>query len=86
MSKLAFVITNKGESVADELIFSSPRGVTIIDSKGAYLKQNNKVLICALKEKEITDFQKKVDSIDESAFIIYSESQSVFGNGFHVYR
>ena len=47
---------------------------------------NKKVLMCALKENEITEFQRKIHEIDETAFIIFSESQQIVGNGFHVYK
>lgn len=86
VSKLAFIVSNDGDMIAKELVASSPRGVTILDSIGAYTMNNNKVLMCALKEKEIADFQKKVSLLDENAFIIYSEAQSIVGNGFYFYR
>ena len=86
ISKLAFIITNKGEEIATALVTSSPRGVTIIESTGAYTMASNNVLICALKERELIEFQRKVSELDEKAFIIYTESQSIYGNGFYVYR
>ena len=86
ISKLAFIVSNKGEEIAEMLIKTSPGGVTIIESKGAYNKQHNKVLMCALKEKEIPEFQKKVTEYDKDSFIIYSEAQSIVGNGFYVYK
>lgn len=86
ISKLAFVVTPKGEEVAAMLIKTSPRGVTIFDVVGAYTKEKAKVLMCALKENELTEFQRKILEIDENAFIIFSESQQIVGNGFHVYK
>lgn len=86
VSKLAFVVTGKGEEIASKLVGTSHRGVTIIDSVGAYTKENNKTLICALKNNELPKFQQTVLSIDPGAFIIFSESSQIVGNGFHVYR
>lgn len=86
ISKLAFVVSDKGEEIAKMLVSTSPRGVTIIDVVGAYTMDNKKVLMCALKENELTDFQRKIHEIDETAFIIFSESQQIVGNGFHVYK
>lgn len=86
VSKLAFIVTDKGEEIAKELVSTSPRGVTIIDAVGAYTMEDRKVLMCALKESEIIEFQKKILEIDDLAFIIYSESQQIVGNGFYVYR
>ena len=86
VSKLAFIVTDKGIEVAKELVSTSPRGVTIFDVTGAYTMEKKSTLMCALKENEIPQFQKKILQIDSEAFIIFSESQQIVGNGFHVYR
>lgn len=86
VSKLAFVITSKGEAIAKHLVSTSPRGVTRIEAKGAYSGSDKEVLVCALKSSEIPAFQRKIKELDESVFIIYSESKEIVGNGFHVYR
>ncbi len=86
VSKIAFVITDKGEEIAKYLISTSPRGVTLIDTVGAYKNEKNKMLFCALKSSEVDAFQRKILELDENAFIVYSESQQIKGNGFLIYR
>lgn len=86
VSKLAFVVTDKGNEISKKLISTSPRGVTIVDALGAYTEKNVKMLVCALKESEIPAFQEKILGIDDDAFIIFSESTQIVGNGFYVYR
>ncbi len=86
VSKLAFVITEKGEECAKKLICELPRGVTVFNAEGAYTGEKKTVLMSALKEKEITKFQNTLTSIDPDVFIIYSESQQIFGNGFYIYH
>lgn len=86
ISKLAFVITDKGDEISNKLISTSTRGVTAVDVVGAYTGESKKMLVCALKENEITQFQHKITQIDPDAFIIFSESQQIVGNGFFVYR
>ena len=85
ISKLAFVITDKGQEISDFLISTSPRGVTLVEATGGYTHKDRQVLICALKESELPEFQRKILAIDEDAFIIYSESQQIVGNGFYIY-
>ncbi len=85
ISKLAFVISGSGEEISKKLVTSSPRGVTLVDVVGGYTMDRKKMLVCALKEAEVTDFQKKILAIDSDAFIIFSESQQIVGNGFYVY-
>ncbi len=86
VSKVAFVITDKGEEITKYLISTSGRGVTMIDIKGAYTKSQKVMLMCAMKEKEMPKFQKKIEEIDKEAFTIFCESQQIIGNGFYVYK
>lgn len=86
VSRIAFVITDHGEKIAQELVSSSPRGVTLIDVKGVYTDTAKKMLFCALKESESENFQKKILAIDSTAFIVFSESQRIKGNGFYLYK
>ncbi len=86
VSRLAFVITDKGEEISQKLVSTSPRGVTLIDVKGVYTGTDKKMLFCALKESEAEVFQNKILEIDSTAFIVFSESQRIKGNGFYLYK
>ncbi len=86
VSRLAFVITEKGEKISQKLVSTSPRGATIIDVVGAYTGENKKMLFCALKEGESDIFQRKILEIDDKAFIVFAESQRIKGNGFYLYK
>lgn len=86
LSKLVFVISSKGMKISHYLVSHSQRGVTVINAIGAYTMDAKQVLICALKENEMPRFQRDVSAIDPQAFIIFSESQQIIGNGFRVYK
>ncbi|MBQ2285626.1 MAG: YitT family protein [Clostridia bacterium] len=86
VSRIAFVITEKGDEISHFLVSTSPRGVTIIDVVGAYTMDKKKMLFCALKEGESHDFQRKILEVDNEAFIVFSESQRIKGNGFYLYK
>lgn len=86
ISRIAFVITDNGEEIAKTLVSTSPRGVTLIDVKGAYTDSKKQMLFCALKESESEEFQKKILSIDKNSFIVFSESQRIKGKGFYLYK
>lgn len=85
-SKLALVITEKGDALSRQIIENSRRGVTILNARGAYSGAQKNLLICALKDKEIPEFQKMVDSADPGAFTIFTRSEKIFGLGFYVYK
>lgn len=86
VSKIAFVITDRGEEISKNLITTSPRGVTLIDVVGAFTDTKKKMLFCALKESETESFQKKILAVDCEAFIVFAESQRIKGNGFYIYK
>ena len=86
VSKIAFVITDKGDEISKYLISTSPRGVTLIDVHGAYSDTDKKMLFCALKESETESFQKKILDIDPESFTVFAESQRIKGNGFYIYK
>lgn len=85
-SKLAFVITEKGDEISEILIRNSRRGVTILNAKGAYSGSRKKMLVCALKNKEIPDFHRMITDTDTGAFVIFVNSEKIFGLGFYVYK
>lgn len=86
ISRIAFVITENGDEIAEELVSKSPRGITKIDVVGAYTNDSKKMLFCALKDGESDFFQRKILSIDKDAFIVFAESQKIKGNGFYLYK
>ena len=86
LSTIAFIISDKGDELAQFLVGSSHRGVTVIDAVGAYTNEEKKMLFCALKEHETVDFKRKIEEIDPKAFTVFSESQKILGNGFYIYR
>ena len=86
ISRLAFVVTEKGTELTRKLVSTSSRGVTLINAEGGYTMSKKQLLMCALKENEAQAFQQKILDIDSGAFIIFSESSQIIGNGFAIYR
>lgn len=86
VSKIAFVISDFGDVISKHLVKVSSRGVTILEAKGAYTQTDKYMLVCAIKDNEMPFFRKSVLSIDENAFIVFSESQEIVGNGFYMYH
>ena len=86
VSRIAFVITDKGDEITQRLITKSSRGVTLIDVQGGYTKESKKMLFCAIKDSEMDKFQKRILDIDKNAFVVFAESQKIMGNGFYLYK
>ena len=81
-STMITVITEKPKEIADELMDELERGCTFLKSEGAYRKEDGKTVICVLDRKQFYKAKKIVYSIDPRAFMIVSEAQEVYGEGF----
>lgn len=85
-SKLVFVISEKGSEIVEKYVKKSNRGATVIDAFGAFTGNKKSMLVCAIKEYELPGFKKNITQIDKDAFVVFSESQQIIGNGFYVYH
>ena len=80
--KMLMIFSDKAHEIAEAIISSSRRGVSIIPATGAYSKEQKNMLICVARKNEISGLLKTVRSIDEETFIIVSEANEVLGKGF----
>ena len=85
-SKAAYIITNEHEEVAKRIMTELERGVTGLQAKGMYTKQDKCVLYCIVTQKEIIGLKDIVNEVDPSAFVIVSDVKEVLGEGFQEYR
>lgn len=85
-SKLAYIITDKHDEVANAVMNDIGRGATGIDAKGMYSSKGKKVLLCVVSKKEIVQVKEIVTKIDHSAFVIVSDVREVLGEGFIEYK
>lgn len=84
-AKVAYIITNQGDMLKDEIMQSLQRGVTILPAVGGYSGEDKTVLLCAIKQnQQITELKRLVEEIDPGAFIIIQNTREVQGNGFGV--
>lgn len=80
--KMLMVFTSKADEVANALISSSRRGVSILPAVGAYSRGEKHMIICVARKNEISGLIKIVKSVDEGTFIIISEANEILGKGF----
>ena len=81
-SKLCFIVTDKGEEISNALMQKSPRGITLLNGQGMYTHDTHSVLMTNVKNRQLPELKETVKEIDESAFVIVSESVEVRGKGF----
>ena len=82
IASVALIITKKTDEIADLLIHSLQRGVTILNGTGAYTHTPQSMLVCAVSRRQLSHMKQLVRMHDPNAFIIITEAREVLGNGF----
>lgn len=85
-SKVAYIITDHYEEVAEKILRDLERGVTGLKAKGMYSGDDKCMLYCVVSKKEIVNVKDIVAKIDPNAFVIVSDATEVLGEGFLEYR
>ncbi len=85
-AKMAYIISNDYEKIANEILNSLDRGVTGLSSTGMYSNQDRKMLFCVVSKKEIVRIIEISQQIDPKSFVIISDVREVMGEGFIEYR
>lgn len=81
-TKSLFIISSKSNLIADGLISQVGRGVTAIDSNGAYSGDKKEMLYCVVKLTQMGKVKALVRDIDPKAFMSVIDTKEVVGNGF----
>ena len=81
-AKSVFIISKKHDEIAKEIMSDMVRGVTGIYSQGCYTKEDNTMLMCVVRNKELPRLLQKVKEIDKDSFTIISDVMEVQGEGF----
>jgi len=76
-----FIISQDHEAIA-KAINDLGRGVTLLDAKGWYSRNEMKVLMVMARRRESTNIFRVIKRIDPNAFVSQSKVVGVFGNGF----
>ncbi len=80
--KMLFIISQKNDEIAEQILTDVDRGVTILKSRGAYSGKDGEVLLCAVRKFEVFKVKDLVKSIDPEAFLIVGEAGEITGEGF----
>ena len=80
--KVMFIVSEKSEEIAKEILRDVERGVTFLNSRGAYTGREGEVLLCAARRYEVVKIKDIVRSIDRNAFLIIGDAGEISGEGF----
>lgn len=81
-SKAAFIISEKHEEIASEIMKQLDRGVTALHGVGKFTGKDKEVLLCVMSKRQILTVKSIIKTIDVNAFMIITDAREVFGEGF----
>ncbi len=81
-SKVAYIISEKEDEIAEKILFDLDRGLTRLSAEGGYTGQKRTVLMAVVSQTEVTRLKSAVQSVDPTAFVIITGATEVLGEGF----
>ena len=80
--KLMLIITDSHESIMKGLLSEVSRGVTVADAVGGYSLLPKKILLCALRPRQVFAAMSLVKKHDKNAFVVVTTATQINGIGF----
>lgn len=77
-----FILSKKYAEIADAITHDLHRGVTVLDGKGWYTKQDTEVLMVLTRKADLNIMLKYIKTIDPNAFLSVASVTGVYGQGF----
>ena len=77
-----FILSKEYEKIADAITKEMHRGVTVLDGKGWYTKQDTKVLMVLTRKTDLNLMLRYIKQLDPQAFLSVSSVNGVYGKGF----
>ncbi len=81
-AKGVYIITSKPNEISEKIMQELNRGVTGINISGMYTGKRTLMLLCVIRNNQISKVKNIVKSEDENAFVIITDVREVLGLGF----
>ncbi len=78
-SKAFYIITEQENSVKKYVLSHLLHGVTILEARGGYTGNNQKVIMCIIPTREYHAFKEEILKIDPGAFFLVTDAYEVSG-------
>jgi len=82
VTETTLIISPHYEEIAHAVLHSLHRGCTYLPAQGAYSGQSEMLILVTVSKIQLPRLKEMVFAIDESAFMIITDSIEVYGRGF----
>jgi uncharacterized membrane-anchored protein YitT (DUF2179 family) len=77
-----FIFSKQYDVIADRITEETGRGVTILNSRGWYTKEEGKVVVVVARKHESGQILRIIKEVDKTAFLSVGSVMGVYGKGF----
>lgn len=76
------IMSNHADKIADTILYSMSRGITILNGHGGYTRDDKKVLYLVLSRQELVKLKKLINDIDDNAYVTVHQVQEMLRKGY----
>lgn len=80
------IFSKSYETIADRILKEMRRGVTVLDGKGWYSGEQNKILLVMVRKQEASQLMRIIKEEDRDAFMSVNHVMGVYGKGFETIK
>lgn len=80
--KAMTIISQKPDEVAKVIDEKVGRGLTILNGRGYFTKEDKDILYVVITKTQVTKAKRLIKQTDEDAFLVVHDVRDVYGNGF----
>ncbi|OEL03514.1 YitT family protein [Staphylococcus casei] len=80
--KAMTIISSKPDEIAKVIDEQVGRGLTILNGRGYFSKQDKDILYVVITKTQVTKAKRLIRKIDDDAFLVIHDVRDVYGNGF----
>jgi uncharacterized membrane-anchored protein YitT (DUF2179 family) len=81
-ARVAYVISDEHEAIANKIMYDLGRGCTELQARGVWSGNDRPVLMCVCGRTETARLKQIVGETDPDAIVILGEVHEAFGEGF----
>ncbi|WP_300161219.1 YitT family protein [Solidesulfovibrio sp.] len=80
--KMVFIISDKSDAIARDIIYNLKRGATFLHGAGAYTGKSKRIILTITNTVQIKRLEELVFGHDPNAFFVVENTFNVLGEGF----
>lgn len=81
-AKMATIVSDENDKIAEEIMSTLNRGVTSLYGKGMYTGSDKRILLCVCSNRDLVTIKDIVKKHDPHAFFVIGDVDEAMGEGF----